>query len=259
MRQNYHFPAVTLLITHYNRSHSLENLLVRFQNLNCQFGAVVVSDDGSATVHLDTLNDLQRVFSFDLVTTPVNKGLGNNINKGQDAVHTPYTLYVQEDFEPTAAFPDRLVEALGIIKERPDFDVIRFYSYIRYPYLKPFNNEYSEMVFPAWATDYNKVYFYSDHPHLRHSSFFTRFGRYVEGVRPDRTEYQMCISFIRHKGKGLFYNDYKQLFQQKNTEEEPSTYSPGALGLSKSKLVVSLRYLYRQIKFNYDIYVKRMA
>ena len=35
-----------------------------------------------------------------------DSGLGNNINKGQDAVKTPLTLYVQEDFTPAAIFPE---------------------------------------------------------------------------------------------------------------------------------------------------------
>src|SRR5690554_1095320 len=93
------FEDVTLLITHYNRSRSLERLLRAFQDLGFQFGGIVVSDDGSRPEHLERLHLLKEAFNFNLVTTPKNRGLGNNINKGQDAVTTPYTLYVQEDFE----------------------------------------------------------------------------------------------------------------------------------------------------------------
>ena len=82
------FPEVTLLITHYNRSLSLERLLA----------------------------NLQKRFEFELVTATTNGGLGNNINKGQDAVATPYTLYVQEDFEPTELFPSKLEDALTFLQ-----------------------------------------------------------------------------------------------------------------------------------------------
>jgi glycosyltransferase involved in cell wall biosynthesis len=98
------FQDTTLLITHYNRSESLERLLTSFEDLNCRFGDIVVSDDGSKPEHLTKVKSLANRFNFTLVTTPVNKGLGNNINKGQDAVKTPYTLYVQEDFQPPIFF-----------------------------------------------------------------------------------------------------------------------------------------------------------
>ena len=257
MKHNYYFPEVTLLITHYNRSYSLENLLKSYQRLKCQFGDIVVSDDCSAETHINYLKNLQKEFPFQLITTPKNKGLGNNINKGQDAVKTPYTLYVQEDFEPAPDFPERLTESINIIKERPDLDIIRFYAYQRYPYLKPFNDYFSEMYFPAWATNYNKLHYYSDHPHLRHSSFFDRFGRYVEGIKSDQTEYRMCVSFIKNKGKGLFYNDYKNLFFQKNSENEPSTVSRQSWSTSTNPILVVIRFFYRQLKFNFDIYGKR--
>lgn len=256
MKQNHHFPEVTLLITHYNRSNSLENLLKCYHRLNCQFGDIVVSDDCSAEIHINHLKNLQKEFPFRLITTSKNKGLGNNINKGQDAVTTPYTLYVQEDFEPSPEFPERFAESINIIKGHPDLDIIRFYAYQRYPYLKPFNSSFSEMYIPAWAVNYNKLHYYSDQPHLRRSSFFDRFGHYVEGIKSDKTEYKMCVSFIKNKGKGLFYNDYENLFFHKNSEEEPSTVSRLNRSTSTNPVIVLIRYFYRQIKFNFDIYGK---
>lgn len=256
--KTYNFPDVTLLITHYNRSHSLENLLAVFERLNCQFGDIVVSDDGSKVEHSQHLKELQSDYGFRLITTPLNKGLGHNLNKGQDAVKTPYTLYVQEDFEPVAEFPETFAESLTLFKEHPEFDIIRYYSYIRYPYLKPYNADFSEMYIPAWARKYTKVYYYSDHPHLRRSNFFDKFGRYVEGIKPDKTEYRMCVSFIQHKGRGLFYTNYQQLFRQKNTQEEPSTYKQTLGSLTKNQLLVMLRHVYRMIKYNYDILFMRV-
>ncbi|WP_069659965.1 glycosyltransferase family 2 protein [Arcticibacter eurypsychrophilus] len=247
------FPGVTLLITHYNRSNSLERLLRSFQKLDCIFEDVVVSDDGSSAEHQEYLKKLQTELSFRLVTTPVNKGLGNNLNKGQDAVLTPYTLYVQEDFVPTEIFSVHFKDALDIMKERSDFDIIRFYAYSPYPYLKDFKKGYSEMMIKPWYTDYGKIYYYSDHPHLRRSDFFKKVGRYTEGIKGDRTEYRMCISFIQNKGKGLFFNAFKTLFTQDNSEAEPSTMSRKSWTTSKNPLIFAIRYAYRQVRYNFDL------
>ncbi|MBO3273520.1 glycosyltransferase, partial [Hymenobacter defluvii] len=105
------FPAVTLLITHYNRSKSLERLLGAFKALGVMFGDIIVSDDNSKGLHVQAIEHLQTRYSFKLITAPVNRGLGNNLNKGQDAVATPYTLYVQEDFVPTHKFLSGFEEA----------------------------------------------------------------------------------------------------------------------------------------------------
>src|SRR5690554_2565351 len=92
-----YFPEISLLVTHYNRAKSLENLLESFHLLKCVFGGIVVSDDGSRQEHLDYVKSLQAKYSIRLLCAAQNKGLGNNINKGQDAVMTPFTLYIQED------------------------------------------------------------------------------------------------------------------------------------------------------------------
>lgn len=248
-----HFKDVTLLVTHYNRSSSLENLLQSFHNLGCVFEDIVVSDDGSKPEHQAYLKKIQLRFPFRLITTPKNKGLGNNLNKGQDAVSTPYTLYVQEDFTPSEIFPASFGDALEIMNERKDFDIVRFYAYSAYPYLKALKKGFSEMLIKPWYADYMKVYYYSDHPHLRRSNFFTKFGRYPEGIKGDRTEYRMCISFIQNKGKGLFYNEFTRLFTQDNSEAEPSTMTRKSWTTSKNPLISFARFGYRQLRYNYDM------
>ncbi len=100
MEQPQVYKDVTLLITHYNRSSSLERLFRSFRDMGVWFEDVVVSDDKSREEHLERIRALQKEFDFRLITTPENRGLGHNINKGQDAVKTPYTLYIQEDFVP---------------------------------------------------------------------------------------------------------------------------------------------------------------
>jgi glycosyltransferase involved in cell wall biosynthesis len=251
------FPTVTLLITHYNRSKSLERLLQAFTNLDVHFGAIVVSDDGSKPVHLDLLKQLQQEYRFELVTTPINRGLGNNLNKGQDEVKTPYTLYIQEDFIPTQAFIPNFEHALTIMEEAQDMDIVRFYAYSAYPYLKPYSDGFSEMIYKPWFTDPAKIYNYSDHPHLRRSSFLNKFGRYKEGIKSDRTEYLMCISFIKQKGRGLFYTNFKDLFIQENSSDEPSTVQRSDWKQSNNFLISVTRTLYRQLKYNYDLHLKK--
>lgn len=252
MKTEYYFEEVTLLITHYNRSQSLEQLLKSFIDLNCNFKDIVVSDDGSKTEHLDYLNSIKEKYNFRLITTPKNKGLGNNINKGQDAVKTPLTLYVQEDFTPAAIFPERFEKCVSLINQQTELDVVRFYAYFEYPYLKNPKDGFYEMDFKLWKPGYKKFYVYSDHPHLRRSNFFEKFGRYVEGQKGDVTEYGMMMSFLKNRGKALFYKDFTGLFIQKNTETEPSTMKRNIWRESDNFLISQLRHLYRHFKFNLD-------
>lgn len=249
------FPTVTLLVTHYNRSKSLERLLIAFTNLDVAFGAIVVSDDGSKFEHLNALKNLQQLYEFDLVTTPTNRGLGNNLNKGQDAVMTPYTLYVQEDFVPTEKFLPHFIDGFAILEEAAEFDIVRFYAYSLYPYLKPYSKGFAEMIYKPWFIDIAKIYKYSDHPHLRRSSFLQKFGRYKEGIKSDRTEYLTCISFIQNKGKALFYTNFKELFIQENSTEEPSTVTRSDWRLSNNIFITCVRLIFRQLKYNYDIHL----
>lgn len=253
----HHFDNVALLITHYNRSQSLKRLLAAFQSLRISFAQIVVSDDCSKKEHLDDIKDWVNEFHFELVTTSVNGGLGNNINKGQAAVSAPYTLYVQEDFVPTDLFASRFRQALEMMDTDETIDLVKFYAYIPYPYLKPANAfGFSEMYLPFLGPRYKKIYQYTDHPHLRRSTFIQKFGKYKEGVSVDRAEYAMCVSFIRNKGKGFFYNDFKALFLQKNSSDEPSTIDRRNWKNSSNPFITVLRHLYRQLKYNYDIRFK---
>jgi len=248
----FNFPDVTLLITHYNRSSSLERLLKAFDRLECQFGDIVVSDDGSKPEHLLRLKEIKNIYPYRLIGTPVNKGLGNNINKGQDAVTTAYTLYVQEDFVPQPIFPGHFETALSLMRQSAELDMVRFYAYFQYPYLKPVEGGFSEMVFRFTDPGYKKFYYYSDHPHLRRSTFFEKFGRYPEGIKVEATEYQMMISFLKKKGKALQFEDCTALFDQRNSSDEPSTVQRNMWRGAQNPVIAFIRHLYRHLKFNYN-------
>jgi glycosyltransferase involved in cell wall biosynthesis len=254
MSKKHNFPEVSLLITHYNRPGSLERLLNNFKNLNCTFGEIIVSDDASKPENLKQLFELQKSFDFKLITTEKNKGLGNNINKGQQAISKLLTLYVQEDFVAKAAFPEKLHNAISFIKEDPKLDIVRFYAYTLFPFLTPVGNGFSLMKFDAADifSTYRKFYMYSDHPHLRRSSFLQKFGDYREGVNVEMAEYSMMMSFLKKNGKGLFYEDFQGLFDQMNSSDEPSTFKRN-WKRHPNFLIGIARHIYRHIKFNYDL------
>jgi glycosyltransferase involved in cell wall biosynthesis len=246
------FPDISLLVTHYNRTASLERLLQSFTTIGIGFGEIIVSDDGSKPEHLYRLKDLKEKFDFNLVSTPINKGLGNNINKGQKAVKKTLTLYVQEDFIPCDDFANYLSQAEEIMNIKSEIDIIRFYAYFKYPYLKPYKNGFNQMVFKLWYPGYKKFYMYSDHPHLRRSNFLDKFGDYTEGVKGDVTEYNMMMSFLKNKGRGMFHDNYRAIFNQENSLTEPSTMKRNFWRESNNPMISLLRHFYRHLKFNVD-------
>ena len=262
IKPTYNFKDVTLLVTHYNRGASLERLLQAFNSLDCNFEDIVISDDGSRPDHLELIKNLQKTYNFRLITSPVNKGLGNNINKGQDNVRTPYTLYIQEDFTPKDTFPENFTNALTIMQEDKKWDMVTLYSYSPYPYMKPYKLGFSEKVYkPAlWCTNNLKFYLYGDHPHLRRSTFLKDFGRYEEGLNGDETEMQMSLSFIKKNGKCLFYDDHYGLLNQENSEAEPSTATFRKSWTNKDNAILAAaKWMYSKFKFlklNYQLLKK---
>ncbi len=106
-------------------------------------------------------------------------------------------------------------------------DYIRFWALSdKYPDLKPYGKGFSEMLYSFWDMNHLKFYQYSDTPHIRRSNFFEKFGRYKEGLKGDVIDYLMAISFIHNKGRGLFYEQFDQLFSHENSPDEPSTMRP---------------------------------
>lgn len=251
------FECVSLLITHYNRSKSLERLLESFASFGCTFGEIVVSDDGSNPDHISYIEDLQKRYEFRLIKAIKNSGLGNNINKGQDAVTKPFTLYVQEDFVPLPGFQRVLRDGLSILSDNEEADYVRFYSYFAHPKVRYYRDGFSEMIFDPWSPDTNKFHLYSDHPHMRRSSFTKKFGRYNETKHSDKIEFDMAIAFLRNKGKGYLYNDFKSVFDQVNSSTEPSTVKRDFWRNSNNGLVRLMRYFYRQYIFNYSYFLKK--
>jgi len=244
---------VTLVITHYNRSTSLERLLHSIKDLKCSFNEIIVSDDGSKLEHLERLKFIQNNYSFRLITSPQNKGLGNNLNKGFETVNTPYVLYIQEDFIPTPIFPEKLISSLDIIKKDETIDLIRFYTSTKYPYLKKYNQNFSELIYSIWKINYKKIYAYGDQPHLRRKTFPIKFGKYKEGLHGDKTEYAMCVAFVQKKGKALLYNEFKKLFTHDNSIIEPSTMIRNSSIKSNSLIIQLIKPIYRFLKYNFDI------
>jgi len=162
---------VTLLVTHYNRSKSLERLLKGLCSMGIKFEEIVVSDDGSEEQHLRKLEELSERYTFKLITASINQGLGHNLNKGQTAVKTALTLYIQEDFVPTEEFKEAYMNAVELISASHELDIVRFFSNFRYSYMLSYKKGFSKMFITRLALDYNKIYLYSDGPHLRRRNF----------------------------------------------------------------------------------------
>ncbi|WP_461451378.1 glycosyltransferase family 2 protein [Mucilaginibacter sp.] len=253
-----HFPDITLLVTTYNRSKSLNNLLSKFKAQQITFGDIVVSDDSSKAEHVAAIRALQDIYNFRLITAEKNQGLGGNINKGQDAVKTPYTLYVQEDFEPLEGFLTHFTDALGFMETDKELDLVRFYAYFKYPYTKPYGKGFSQMLFSIspFANNHIKFYVYSDHPHLRRSNFLEKFGRYQPHVNVDKSEFGLAISFIKNKGKAIIFDKFNTVFEQVNTSDEPSTANRAGWRESKNPFFLAVRAVYlqwKQLKWTYAL------
>ncbi len=251
--RNNHFSEISLLITHYNRSQSLGRLLKKVEELEISFNEIIVSDDNSKPEHQNKLNEFVGRFGITLIKTPLNKGLANNLNKGQKAVKSPFTLYIQEDFVPTEKFLQALKDGFDLLKEDPSTDLVRFYAYRKYPFLKPIRSGFSEMTFRFWYPNAYQFNCYSDHPHLRRSNFLEKFGNYKEGIKSDKSEFRMVISFLQNKGKALIINDIKGILIQMNDVTEPSQVKRKKLRSiiqrSETFSLVALRFIYQNIKF----------
>lgn len=249
------FNDISLLITNYNRTKSLGRLLEGIKKLDIQFHEIVISDDGSKPEHIKLLENLQKLYPLTIITTPKNKGLGNNINKGQDAIKTPFTLYIQEDFVPNPLFVKKLEVAHQFMQQDKDLDFVRFYAYYKFPNLTPVSDGFSLMHFShlKFWQGYRKFYLYSDHPHLRRANFFERFGRYDEGIKPDRTEYNMMMKVLAQNPKAYFYNNTYELLNQENTDEEPSTIKRNMLRNNNAAYAHIARAIYRYLRFNLEL------
>lgn len=252
MKSVYNFPQISLLITHYNRTNSLERLLTTFNDLNCHFGEIVISDDFSDDNHISRLQELSKIFNFNIILSTKNNGLAANINKGQKKTTKLLTLYLQEDFIPSSKFPSVLERTQSFFLES-NIDIVRFSSNFNYPYLSDSKLEgFSKMKFNLFNSGYSKFYFYSDHPHLRRSDFLDKFGEYPVGFSGDRAEYIFMIKFLQKKGTGLFYNDYNSLFEHQNDDIESSTMQRSYLSSTSNPIVMVIRNLYRHFKFNFN-------
>ena len=245
------FENTTLLITHYNRSASLVKLLKALNDYKILFKEIIISDDSSHQEHLDAIRSVHSTYNFTLLESKTNGGLGYNLNKGIDAVKTEYLLYIQEDFYPTDLFFDRLEEAHNILKEDPNIDLVRFFSYFKLPFQRPYSDHFSTIDFHFFALNNKQFHIYSDHPHLRRKSFTDKFGTYPVGQRPDKTEYWMVIKFLQRKGKALIINDHQSLLRL-NNDEEGSTYQTNYWRQSNRFFVIWLRNLYRFVKYRFN-------
>jgi hypothetical protein len=60
------------------------------------------------------------------------------------------------------------------------------------------------------------------------------------------------MSFLKHKGKAIYYDAYQSLFFQENSAEEPSTMQRNMFRESNNPFIYVAREIYRHLKFNRD-------
>ena len=252
-RLNNHFEEVTLLITHFNRPKSLLRLLRSVEELSMSFGEVLVSDDCSNPENLVDLEKLNKEGKIRLLTSAKNGGLQRNLNKAHRAVLTLFTLYIQEDFVPYPEFVSKFKTSLDLLKADEGLDMVRYYSYYKYPYITPVSDGFSEMNFSFFSWGWRKFALYSDHPHLRRSTFVRKFGKFKEGINSDKAEFWMMMSVLQNKGRGLLYDQFRDLFDQKNDMESSSLNRADwteKRRFSKNIFIIIVRQLYRHIGFH---------
>lgn len=211
---------------------------------------MIISDDGSKAEHVIYLLQLRRQYGFRLLTTPANCEKGSDINLGQDATTLPFTLYLQEDFEPTSNFVPYFTNALTMMEHDEKWDIARLYSSVAYPYTKPLGEGFSEMKFhhAPWYTNHNKFYMYTDEPHLRRSNFLQKFGRYSEAVPRTESEYRMAVSFIKKKGKGLFCDNHTMLFTERKERTELYANDNNKIIKKRKNVIAFVQAVYLKIR-----------
>ncbi len=190
-----------LFIT-YNRSDLLEIALTSLRgaltgtDMRCEF---VVSDDGSDPEHLSKIHRLE----FDVLALgDVNRGLGNNCNKGIAACRMPFVLQVQDDWRFTGTISD-LWGAIEILNEDAEIGIIQFV--IANTDLPIGERRTSSGVkYRVFANDQlpwirSGVRPYSDWPHLKRRNFVDSIGQYIENVPMTvvETEFQKRIATQR--------------------------------------------------------------
>ncbi len=191
---------ISVLFITYNRSELLELTLravrerVDFCDLRVEF---IVTDNASDEPHLSRI----LAMPFDKhALSPVNRGLGNNCNKGIAQSRGLYILQIQDDCEYVGA-STAVLTALRVMEEDRDIGIVQLIDHT--PHL-PHEIRYLRDGLPyrvfindgirARGTSGRRPY--SDQPHLKRRQFYDDIGPYPEGTTMSdmEIEYQQRVA-----------------------------------------------------------------
>lgn len=177
---------VSVLLVTYNRADLLEQTFHHLRERLNTSGLTleyVITDDASASEHLEKVLALP---AGKHVTTPVNRGLGNNCNKGIAACAGKLIFQLQDDWEFLGP-ADVLKTAMRILDADPEIGVVQLIDAVpELPHelrtladgttYRAFANDGLSQRRPSGARPY------SDQPHVKHRQFIHDIGPYQEGV-----------------------------------------------------------------------------
>lgn len=230
---------LSILITHYNRPSALKKCINALRNYNFNLDyEIIISDDGSDLAILKSIESL----AYDkLITTHINKGLANNINKGINACAGDYLLYVQEDFIIDKNFIEVFEEGLKLLKTNK-LDMIRYRANYKFNKLIPCSKSIYEI--PKFSIkNFNiNTFRYSDHPFLTTPNFYKKYGYYLEGTSVGYGETEFAIRIMNSKAKiGITKENY---FHNIDVESTLGDFS----NKQKSKLSKKIKRFARAIR-----------
>lgn len=152
---------------------------------------------------LNTLCDEEHIRLQFRQGTP---GLGENMNAALQMCTGEYILLVQDD-RPLLK-PLDLAASVALLERLPEIAVIR-YAWPQGRDVKTGQHRCKLMTHPdGWRRFCVRTgWLYGDEPHLRHRSYMSRFGWYLEGVRHGACEGEMLYRLRRAKATVIAADD----------------------------------------------------
>lgn len=117
-------PPVTILLSVYNGSATLDDALTSVYSQTYQNFLVTVVNDGSRDSTGFLLNAWQQKFGparFHIITNPQNLGLTASLNIGIKTCTTPYLARLDAD---DTWLPDKLAKQLSFLEHHPEYGVV---------------------------------------------------------------------------------------------------------------------------------------
>ena len=160
---------------------------------------MIVTDDGSPPDVVEQLHILgvDRL----IISDEGNTGLGANTNRGLRAATGDYILHHQDDFliSTSESFIERSIQ---IMERHPNVGLVRLHHStpfsVREDYALPDGTIYSILGFDQPPLK-NRIYIYSDHPHLKRADFHEKAGYFAEGLGVGQTEDEFCYRFLANR------------------------------------------------------------